>query len=159
LARSKHGPTRIVTGPGRHDPLNGPGLDDYEGPRAMARPGTSYRPARRRPEKTHSLTATPRRYNIITVYPSGPAHSATPRTRRQRHNPNPNRDSQPPRRFGGGAPRPSGAPRLPGDSAAAALLVPLVLRDSQAIRRRSASPALASGAPSSSLPISLYARS
>jgi hypothetical protein len=34
LARSKHGPTRSVTGPGRHDPFSVPGMDSYGGPRA-----------------------------------------------------------------------------------------------------------------------------
>jgi hypothetical protein len=49
LARSKHGPTRSVTGPGRHGPFSGPGMGTYGGPRALARPGTINGSARRRP--------------------------------------------------------------------------------------------------------------
>jgi hypothetical protein len=49
LARSKHGPARSVTGPGRHGPLSGPGMGRYGGPRALARPGPINRSARRRP--------------------------------------------------------------------------------------------------------------
>ena len=49
LARSKHGPARSVTGPGRHDPFSVPGMGSYGGPRALARPGTIYGLARRLP--------------------------------------------------------------------------------------------------------------
>jgi hypothetical protein len=49
LARSKHGPARSVTGPGRHGPFSGPGMGTYGGPRALARPGTINGSARRRP--------------------------------------------------------------------------------------------------------------
>jgi hypothetical protein len=49
LARSKHGPARSVTGPGRHGPFSGPDMDRYGGPRALARPGTINGSARRRP--------------------------------------------------------------------------------------------------------------
>jgi hypothetical protein len=49
LARSKHGPTRSVTGPGRHDLFSVPGMDRYDGPRTLVRPGTIYESVRRRP--------------------------------------------------------------------------------------------------------------
>jgi hypothetical protein len=49
LARSKHGPARSVTGPGRHGPFSGPGMGRYGGPRALARPGPINGSARRRP--------------------------------------------------------------------------------------------------------------
>jgi hypothetical protein len=49
LARSKHGPARSVTGPGRHGPFSGPGMGTYGGPRALARSGPINGSARRRP--------------------------------------------------------------------------------------------------------------
>jgi hypothetical protein len=71
MARSKHGPVRLVTGSGRHDPLSGPGLGGYGGPRAMARPDTSYRPARRRPvSQPHAQRPSPLKiYNISLPRP------------------------------------------------------------------------------------------
>jgi hypothetical protein len=49
LAWSKHDPARSVTDPGRHGPFSMSGMDSYNGPRALARPGTIYGSARRRP--------------------------------------------------------------------------------------------------------------
>jgi hypothetical protein len=36
LTRSKHGPARSVTSPGRYGSSSGPGMDRYGGPRALA---------------------------------------------------------------------------------------------------------------------------
>jgi hypothetical protein len=70
----------------------------------MARPDTSYRPARRRPVSQHSPHT-----NAHTLTPPGlPQPSPldhSPHPRQDTHNPNHDRDSQAiPRRFGGGAP-------------------------------------------------------
>jgi hypothetical protein len=68
LARSKHDPARSVTGPGRHGPFSGPGMGRYDGPRALARPGTINESARRRPASQIQYSAGPIQLNGRDCY-------------------------------------------------------------------------------------------